>query len=679
MSDNVAGAAAWLGGTEIVNDSRTAAYMQNGIKPGSLSISGDCGCSNVLALSGCDTEYTTPAEDNAPWYDPAIPESAEFAGFMTTGFEGLASTYTRSITESIADGATLGRSRFGSRTLTWKGFLFGSSCCGVAYGLRWLGKTLQGSNSCGNNCFGEDLELLVCCPSMEAALGYGPSIICNGDFDSSASFWTPTGDTALSWTNDPVHFGPGSLKTVNPIGGEITFSTGGNRTSDCPIFVTAGRTYKLSLYIKGALGADSEGLDVTFNWYNGLDVSLSSLTSSNIVFDSSSDWTLAEVTVTAPVNASTLGIDFVIGDAGTPANQAHYFDEVKLNQINYAPVVEPFRTIKGVSLLEGPLVTSERKMGTTCGGRCGGSTAIEIEFSLIGSQPWLYSAPIPVVNCVKVADNAIPIIGSTLAGNLSAQITDLNVTATSTDFSFLPVINYAENTYITLDPNSEFGPPETVLVTSHTLNSTTIGISRAEQQTFARLHPINTFWVLQTDCAPANCGAELEFIVPGCDVPVLPPTSSYVGCPVPDINSWNALYITTPRNLWNSVSEVVPVITIQTGSAPLVGARIGFYTSSDGNPCGDLFNNPPKCDLICDTINIRFIPQNSKFYIDGRTKKMSLVCGTNAVFAAEPYTLGPFSWPTFDCYGFCLEFAFDPVFMSSEACVSLSLVPRTTL
>lgn len=594
MGDSLAGEAAWFGNIEIVNNSRTTTYLKNGIKPETMTVFGDCGCPNILALAGCDTEYTTPDKDEAPWYDPSIPESAEFSGFYSAEFVGLDSTFTRSITESIGDGASLGRSRYGSRTLTWKGFLFGSSCCGVAYGLRWLSSVLRAKGRCGNNCSGEDLELLVCCPTTEAAQGLGPNLICNPDFSSSTGFWTATGDTSITWDNTVIYSGKGAMKVVNPVGGSITFST----STDCPIPVIGRKVYKLSLQVKGASGTLPENIAAIFRWYDNIGNFLGTTSRPNLGLDNDSTWSERIVTVTALPTATRVEIDFFIGDGALPPNQAHFIDSVLFNQLNYAPVVDPFRTLKGVSLIEGPHVLSERKMGTTCGGRCGGSTVVEIEFSLVGSQPWLYSTPIPVVNCVSAQTSSVPII------------------ALGTD-----------------------------------------------------------------DCPPINCAEGLLTSVglEACAPPVLPPTAIYTGCTAPDMVYYKAVYITAPRTLWNSISEVVPVITIQTGGLGLVGARLGFYSSADGNPCGDLISTPPTCDIICDTLNILAIPGNSKFYIDGRTNTMSLVCGTNAVFPGEPYTSGPFSWPSFDCYGFCMEFAYDPIFTSDELCISLSLVPRTSM
>ena len=174
MAESAAGSWAQLGGVEIVNDARTTAYLLNGLRPPSLNVSGNCGCENILELVGCDEAYIDPATDNAPWYSADRPESGRFAGFIVTEFDGMDSTFTRDVTESILDGGVLGRGRRGSRSLTWRGLLLGADCCAVAYGLRWLSKTLSSSFGC-RDCSGSDLELLVCCPDdIEVTGGVEP-------------------------------------------------------------------------------------------------------------------------------------------------------------------------------------------------------------------------------------------------------------------------------------------------------------------------------------------------------------------------------------------------------------------------------------------------------------------------------------------------------------------------
>lgn len=164
MPDSSSGTAAFLSGEEIVNDGRTMAYLEAGYGPPGLQISGGCSCPSIRELIGCDSEpYSSPISDPAPWYDASVPESADFAGFLTTDFKGLGSTYTRENVDKITGGAVLGRLRPKSRSLVWRGYLFGRSECAVQYGLQWFTANLRGTNC---SCTGEDLDLMVCCPEL---------------------------------------------------------------------------------------------------------------------------------------------------------------------------------------------------------------------------------------------------------------------------------------------------------------------------------------------------------------------------------------------------------------------------------------------------------------------------------------------------------------------------------
>lgn len=167
MPDSAAGTVAFLNGGEIVNDARTIVYLENGFGPGSVKIDGGCVCPNIRELIDCGSDpYRSPTLDPAPWFNASIPESADFAGFLTHEFTGLGSTYTRQKTDKISGGSVLGRLRPQARTLVWKGYLFGKSECAVQYGLQWLTANLVGT---GCDCGGEDLDLLVCCPDLISA------------------------------------------------------------------------------------------------------------------------------------------------------------------------------------------------------------------------------------------------------------------------------------------------------------------------------------------------------------------------------------------------------------------------------------------------------------------------------------------------------------------------------
>lgn len=156
-----------LAGTEIANSARTIAYMTNGIRPHSLQFK-DCACDDLAKFLG-HVPYRKPEldiENPAPWADPAVPESFEFAGLLITGIDGLdAAPSARAVTERAGDGAVIGALRYKPRTITVNGILIGSSCCGIDYGMRWLASALRGSGDC-RSPGGDDLTYLTCCPEV---------------------------------------------------------------------------------------------------------------------------------------------------------------------------------------------------------------------------------------------------------------------------------------------------------------------------------------------------------------------------------------------------------------------------------------------------------------------------------------------------------------------------------
>jgi hypothetical protein len=107
---------------------------------------------NVTASTSC-----TPVQLNilpnglpdltaAPWYDPALPESAEFAGCLglqiggTGKFPGV-----RSPMRVNSAGAQLGRIQQSYREIVVNGYLIAASQRGLSYGLAWLTSQLRGT------------------------------------------------------------------------------------------------------------------------------------------------------------------------------------------------------------------------------------------------------------------------------------------------------------------------------------------------------------------------------------------------------------------------------------------------------------------------------------------------------------------------------------------------------
>ncbi|MER5699236.1 hypothetical protein ACWDBO_25615 [Streptomyces mirabilis] len=154
------------GGVEVVNHSRLNAYLDTVGSP--LDGYSGCGCPTFTAATLEELPYTTPGDtaSPAPWYDADVPESAEFAGVMVLQIEGLDDyPVQRTVTGGISGGGAIGPARALPRTITVTALVLGSTCCGVDYGLHWLGEVLQGCGTGG--CDGDCLTLYNCCPGEE--------------------------------------------------------------------------------------------------------------------------------------------------------------------------------------------------------------------------------------------------------------------------------------------------------------------------------------------------------------------------------------------------------------------------------------------------------------------------------------------------------------------------------
>ncbi|MGJ3558816.1 hypothetical protein ACR6C2_07505 [Streptomyces sp. INA 01156] len=154
------------GGVEVVNHSRLTTYLETVGSP--LTGYSGCGCATFGPEIVGDLPYTTPGDEDspAPWYDPDVPESAEFAGIMVLEVQGLDDhPVQRTVTGGIAGGGSIGPARSLPRTITVTALVLGSTCCGVDYGLHWLGQVLQGCT--GGECDGDCLVVYNCCPGEE--------------------------------------------------------------------------------------------------------------------------------------------------------------------------------------------------------------------------------------------------------------------------------------------------------------------------------------------------------------------------------------------------------------------------------------------------------------------------------------------------------------------------------
>lgn len=82
--------------------------------------------------------------------------------------------------------------------------------------------------------------------------------------------------------------------------------------------------------------------------------------------------------------------------------------------------------------------------------------------------------------------------GGTITDNpLSSGATTINSAA----FANLPTVTAPDILFITLDPAAANGAPEIVRVTAHTAAATSVTVTRAQQGTSARSHPVSSKWI----------------------------------------------------------------------------------------------------------------------------------------------------------------------------------------
>lgn len=149
-----------LGGNELLNSARVAAYA-DGL--GITAIS--CQSCDLLPRALGDDPYTSPDQDDAPWWDPAVVASKDFAGVLGVEITGLdGPVNSREVVPLAGDGAALSPVRRKPREILVRAYLFARTDCALSYGRSWLAAAVRGG-SCGLPCVGDDLCFLSCCPA----------------------------------------------------------------------------------------------------------------------------------------------------------------------------------------------------------------------------------------------------------------------------------------------------------------------------------------------------------------------------------------------------------------------------------------------------------------------------------------------------------------------------------
>jgi hypothetical protein len=145
--------AGWMAfdGTEVINSARLSAYL--GISTCLTSPLSICMPCPDLITEVSDPPFVDPVSDPAPWYDPAVPVSADFMGVGGVDFEGLWMQPSEVVNGVIV------------RDMSVRVVLAGRSEAAVSYGLAWLAMALTGSYCPTGSCLGGQMCIAVACPT----------------------------------------------------------------------------------------------------------------------------------------------------------------------------------------------------------------------------------------------------------------------------------------------------------------------------------------------------------------------------------------------------------------------------------------------------------------------------------------------------------------------------------
>jgi hypothetical protein len=248
-----------LGGTEIINSSRTEAYARSYGVGWFRPVYRETALAWLLG----DKRYTTPLQDDAPWTDSDDLNSYDFYGVYPLEITGLEdSTVTAEVVESVIDGGYVGKPRRQTRPVVFSAVLVGASECAVEYGLRWLRTALNGGpclSRLPGNCSGVELCYLACPPVVGDV--QPPQVPGDVVLDGTNRVMNPNVEANLNgWASNAGSLYPVTRDTTAPISGTASAMT----TRVVPNKVTQGAngTFEGG-NITGFLGSGGIGSEAT--------------------------------------------------------------------------------------------------------------------------------------------------------------------------------------------------------------------------------------------------------------------------------------------------------------------------------------------------------------------------------------------------------------------------------
>lgn len=166
---------ACFGCVVFAHNQRTRSYVEWACRSGKLT--GDPAALVRKSRSWCvcpddDADFSNPIDDGVCWYDPVIPESADFLGAVIVGSANLrSSTFKRELQDAVNGGSVLGLPDIPGKQIVLEIELIATSQAGMNYGIQWLGRQFADDQRCPADgascasCQGQLLTVRMHCPT----------------------------------------------------------------------------------------------------------------------------------------------------------------------------------------------------------------------------------------------------------------------------------------------------------------------------------------------------------------------------------------------------------------------------------------------------------------------------------------------------------------------------------
>lgn len=408
-----------LGGDELANKARFKKYIEDSGFPWVKPI--PQAEADALRAALGDAPYTTPAGDNAPWYDPADPASANFWGLYVTGISGDEdSTRTATTTQAITAGGTSSVPRNGTREMRVTAVLAARDELAMESGMKWLNRVLDPAD-CAPDV---DCGVMTLCgyavvPGYLDSCDpwdYPASVIRTNEtvdpmFVNGSTYWTPAAagsafNSSGSFANFALTTAAGSLvslfyeRNIKPaaagdvISGRITVT---NRNATAITLNAQIATYLATAAVGSTNGAavsipaggtavltvDGAAIGAGVDGYRLLVRASAAGVPANSLFSVSRAQTVKEPTAGA----------FFYG-SGTPSSEDH--SNVWTGKPNasasmqFRAGVNAARHLNEITVISGATVNTKRSMPN--------GVVREIEFGISAGTPWFFGDPMSVLS-----------------------------------------------------------------------------------------------------------------------------------------------------------------------------------------------------------------------------------------------------------------------------------------